>query len=351
MKRAIRIIYVMLLVVAMIAGEMFSILSTRGKSLWATVFAVVGLLLALILAPTVHELGHILFGKTQGMRVKYAKFSFIRLQETDGKLKVSFASPFLADETQMIPRTSGNMRHRALIYSAGGLVIGGIYMLLTAALAIVLALLKVEAAFLFWGGLPYAAYLFFLNLPPFDYADGKTDMLVLMGLQRCEGEEKAFVYAMEIFGSLSEGKSFSEVDEKYYYDLPVLPEDTPMYAIMHDLRYRLEIEKGNFDGAADKINRLAASEYLSPAEVEMTAAEITYMHAVGEDVERMEKSLPLCEGYLKNGTASTHRIMAAVYKARGDVEKFEEERLAAENALKNCLKGEAKFEKILLSRL
>lgn len=352
MNRALRTVYATVLLAAMIAGEFFAILSTREKEIAATVFVVCGLVFALIFAPTAHELGHIVFGKTQNMRLKYAKFSCFRFVEQGGKLSFSFASPLSPDETQMIPLSSGNMKRRAVLYSAGGLVFGGAYSLITALCALVLFFLKSSVAFFFWGGLPFAAYLFLLNLPPLFYADGKTDALILRGIKKGEGEEKAFVSAMEIFGSLSEGKSFSEIDERYFRDLPVLPDDAPMYAIIADLNYRLALEKGDFNGAADKINRLAQCGYLTPSQTETTAAEITFMHALNRDVERMEQSKALCENYLKSGSASAHRILTAYYLAKGESERAERERALAEAAAeKESLKGEAKFEKILLSRL
>ncbi|MFQ7079555.1 MAG: hypothetical protein ACLRSW_17405 [Christensenellaceae bacterium] len=69
---------------------------------------------------------------------------------------------------------------------------------------------------------------------------------------------KCLISAMEIHGKLAEGKSFSEIDEKFYFDLPQLPEDEPMYAIILDLRYRYYLERGK-GRAADCLNRLASA--------------------------------------------------------------------------------------------
>lgn len=68
---------------------------------------------------------------------------------------------------------------------------------------------------------------------------------------------------MEIHGKLAEGKSFSEIDEKFYFDLPQLPEDEPMYAIILDLRYRYYLERGETERAADCLNRLASAQPIS----------------------------------------------------------------------------------------
>ena len=66
-------------------------------------------------------------------------------------------------------------------------------------------------------------YIFFLNIAPLEYASGKTDALVYRGIQRGEAAEKVMLSAMEIQGQLYEGKTFSQIDESLYFDLPQLP--------------------------------------------------------------------------------------------------------------------------------
>lgn len=101
--------------------------------------------------------------------------------------------------------------------------------------------------------------------------------------------------AMEIYGKLYEGKSFSEIERGLYYDFPQLAEDEPMYAVMLDLRYRYHIEKGETERAADSLNRLAsASSYLSEEEFSQTAAELVYMHSLVGDKARAEESGKTC---------------------------------------------------------
>ena len=90
----------------------------------AMLFCIVGILLSFVLAPTLHEWGHILLGKTQKMRLVYTKFFCFKIAETNGKLRFSFASPFIDEQTQMIPSCGLNMKKRAIKYTAGGLIFG-----------------------------------------------------------------------------------------------------------------------------------------------------------------------------------------------------------------------------------
>jgi hypothetical protein len=370
MKRGFRTFYVILLSVVCAALEVFLCASPffdrfenmpfRGEI--ALLIVLAGVLFSLILSPTLHEAGHIALAKSQGMRLKYSKFSFFRLREEKGKLRFSFASPFRPEETQTVPKFGGNMKKRASLYTAGGLIFGGIFTLVLLILCLILGICVwtksvggfAYAMYLFVGGaFPYAAYLFLLNAVPAEYPSGKTDMAILKGIKKGESEETAFVYAMEIYGELSDGKSFSEIEEKYYFDLPQMAEDAPMYAIMLDLRYRFYLDKGDTDKAADALNRLAASAtYLTKEEFERMAAELVYMHSLLGDREKALESSKLCEAYLKGEEPAAKRALAAYSALRGDKEAVAILKSQAEKALAaEPMKGVAKSERALLSRI
>ena len=344
-------IYALLCTVAMAIGAVAVFVCAWGEV--ATLLNVlIGFVLGAILAPVVHEFGHILFAICQKMRIIYAKFFCFRLQRKGKKLQFGFASPFAADETQVIPKFGANMQSRAIAYTLGGLLFSGIFLVLLLLTAVVLSALKINA-FLLWGALPYCAYLFFLNLAPFEYTAGKTDMLVFIGLKRGYDVEKTMLAAMKIQGYLFEGKSFSEISRDLFFELPVLREDEPLFALMLDLRYRYHLEKGEMDEAADCLNRLVVSqEYLSEYEVERIAAECVYMHALRGDYQRAEESGVLCKSYLKSEEAAAKRILAAYSLAFGKADAVQPLKAQAEECLKNeGIKGIAKFERILLSRI
>lgn len=337
----------------LLAGGLFAVLYFAWKAgLKETAFAAVGLGASCVLTPILHEGGHILFALHNKMRCVYAKFFCFRLQEEGGKLRFSFASPFADDQTQVMPIKSGNMQQRAAAYALGGLAVSGAYALIILLSALV-ATLFFQTSYGLWGALPYAAYSFLLNAMPTEYASGKTDMLVCLGLRRGEPAERTMLSAMEIHAQLYEGKSFSEVEKSLYFDLPQLPEDEPAYAMILDLRYRYFIEKGEFDGAADALNRLATAQaYLSDAEMEKVAAELVYLHCLNGDIERAEECAKLCKEYLKNEAFSAKRILAAYSALTGKREATCDLLAQAEELLKNePVEGVQKFERILLSRI
>ena len=85
MKRVFGKIYAALLLILMAAGESFVIFYFawfKGTNRVAAVsLGLAGWLLSCVLAPTIHELGHIVAAKKQGMRLKMSKFSFFRLSD------------------------------------------------------------------------------------------------------------------------------------------------------------------------------------------------------------------------------------------------------------------------------
>ncbi len=313
---------------------------------------VCGLAYGVIAAPIVHEAGHVLFGLWADMKCVYVKCFCFKYSMKNGKMRFCFASPFSADQTQMLPKSGGNMQKRAMRYTLGGEIFSGVFFLLLLVTTI-LCTAFFAPPYKVWGMLPYVGYLFFLNLPPLCYASGKTDVLVALGLKKDYAAERTMLSAMEIQGGLYEGRAFAEIDEKFYFDLPQLPEDEPLFAVMLDLRYRYFLEKNDYDKAAESLNRLAqAQPYLSSDETQRLAAELVYMHSIGGDIERAEASAKLCTEYLKENTMTAKRVLAAYAKATGNAEGTTVLlRQAREASSKELLLGQRKSEEILLARL
>jgi hypothetical protein len=201
--------------------------------------------------------------------------------------------------------------------------------------------------------LPYAAYLFLLNVLPLEYVSGKTDALVYRGIKKNYDAERCMLSVMEVQGRLFEGKTFAEIEEGHYFNLPQLCEDEPLYAAILDLRYRYFLEKEELEKAADCLNRLAnAQAYLPQEEVEKLAAELTYMHALQGDLQSAQECAKACEDFLKTETAVARRVLAACAFVGGKTEEGLLLKDSAETYLeKELILGVVKAEKILLSRM
>jgi hypothetical protein len=81
--------------------------------------------------------------------------------------------PFAPDETQVLPIGSENMEKRAYAYAIGGLVYSGVLFAALLAASIVCWCFG-TGVFFVYALLPYAAYLFLLNVLPAEYASGKN---------------------------------------------------------------------------------------------------------------------------------------------------------------------------------
>ena len=344
-------IYAVSLTVAFVAGEilLFSLPTFRSIDGWIELL--VGFLTSIILAPTLHELGHITFAVTQKMKLVYTKFFCVKIKNEGGRYAFSFANPFQADQTQVVPKNGGNMEKRCKWYVLGGLIYGGLYFSLILLVAGLLSCFSIHSGKL-WGMLPYAAYLFLLNVMPWEYPSGKTDMLVFDGIRRGENAEKAMLMAMDVQGRAYAGERYRDMEDAAF-NFPVLMEDEPLYAVCMDLKYRRALDKADFNGAADALKRLAQSEeYLTFHERERLAAEITYMHLLSENFELANKTSALCKEYLQSERVAAKRILATFALSSGRVEEAKILKEQANNLLKKEeIQAERFLEEELLYRL
>ncbi len=352
MKNRLATIYAVLTTLLLAAGFVLVFFFAWQAGTRQIVECICGIVAGFVLAPVLHETGHIAFGGAMDMECVYSKFFCFKIHIKKGKKRLSFASPFAAEQTQMLPKRGGNMAKRARVYTAGGLIVGGSFFLLLLAGAVVCSVLG-ATKFHLWGSLPYAGYLFLLNVLPLEYASGKTDALVLKGIRKGYDEEKCMLAAMEIQGQLYEGKRFGEIDKRLYFDLPQLSEEEPLYAILLDLRYRYYLDVEDLEGAADCLNRLAQSQaYLPDSEVEKLAGELVYLHSLRGDLENAEACGALCQPYLKGDSVAAKRILAAFSLAAGKADGVESLKAQAADLLRyERIDGVKKLEETLLERI
>lgn len=350
MKRTLSTIYAIVVTLLLATGFLLAFYCAEKGGVEQMIACFIGLGLSFVLSPIVHETGHILFARACGMRVVYAKFFCFKIHERAGKKRLSFTSPFAPDQTQAIPIRGGNMQKRAEWYTLGGLILGGLFFILTLTIALILGY------FWLWGILPYAGYLLLLNLAPCSYASGETDALVYIRLKKGDPAQRAMVSAMEIQGRLYQGEPFGEIDKELYFNLPQLCEDEPLFAVMLDLRYRYYLDRDETEKAWDCLNRLAqAQAYLSSEEMQKLCAERTYAYALQGDKESADESGKYAQEYLREDTATAKRVLLAYTLAFGGQERKEQAQallLQAERALANeRIQGVAKLERKLISRL
>lgn len=352
MRRKLTTIYATLCMLLMAAGFVLVFVFASKQGTWQMIEGLYGLAIGFIIAPIFHELGHVVFARMANMEEVYVKCFCFAFTKEQGKWKISFRSPMAPDETQVIPKSGGDMQRRAKQYAIGGLVFGGVLFVVLLVGALLCTVLGVTQ-YALWGMIPYPAYLFFLNLPPVEYPLGKTDALVYQGLKKGEDAEKVMIAIMEIQGQLYEGKSYTEIEESLYFHLPQLRMDEPLYVALLDLRYRYFLEKEEYERAGDCLQRmLAARGYLSEWEEEKVLAECTYLHILRGNLTEAEACSKGCRNYLQAEDVSAKRILLAFAKTFGQEHAIEPLRVQAEEALeKEWIAGVKKAETKLLAKI
>ncbi|MGN0804346.1 MAG: hypothetical protein ACI4MS_03075 [Candidatus Coproplasma sp.] len=92
---------------------------------------------------------------------------------------------------------------------------------------------------------PYALYSFIINVAPLEYAQGKTDGLIVWEFITKQPTAQVLMNILKIQGSLRSGKLMTELDEGLFLDVPQLPEDDLNFIILTQLRYEYYLANDN----------------------------------------------------------------------------------------------------------
>lgn len=351
-KKTWSIVYAVFCTLLLIGGGVACFVFAYLDGIIQTVEVLIGVALGVIVAPIVHELGHVIFAKYANMPVAYVKAFCFSWRRKGKGLVFRFASPFAPDETQVIPNGGEDIQKRAYKYAVGGLVFSGILWIMIISTGL-MVMFFVHPNYVLWGASVYTGYLFLLNVLPMEYTSGKTDASVCLGLKKGCNAEKVMLSAMYIQGEAYAGKRYGEIDDKYYFNIPVLAEDEPLFALMLQLRYRYFVDKELWRNAGETLNRLAEiNEYLTIEESQRVCAELVFMHSLNADLERAEECGRYCKDFLSGETAMAKRVLATFTDAFGEKEKA---KILQENGLglleNEWILGEKLWEEKLLFRL
>ena len=352
-KRTLATAYAVFCALLLIGGGLACLITSYLAGTMYIVYAGIGLIAGLLIAPVVHEFGHLVFAWTNGMKCVYCKMFCFAFGRKGKKMKFRFVSPFAPDETQVVPMTGKNMSKRAFRYTVGGMVFSGLLWLTLIALACVFTFGSAEVQYLFWGISVYVGYLFLLNVIPLEYAGGKTDALVAHGIMKGLDAERVMISAMSVQGEAYAGKRYGEIAESLYFDVPVLAEDEPLFVLITQLRYRYFIDVEDYDNASLQLNRLAQLQpYLTDMEFQQVCAELVFFHSLKGDKDGAEACGKYCQEFLRRDTATAKRVLATFISSFGEKEQA---LILKESGLRlladERIVGERLWEEKLLSKI
>ncbi len=315
-----------------------------------------GAIVAGFLHALFHELGHYYSGKKNGFVLSEMVIWFFRWKKL-GKRTV-FNLVMLGNEagyTQMIPTDENLVEQGLKSMTRGGLIASAILMLLGIVPLFVFGVSSwgyCIAVMLF----PIGVYYFLGNAIPKESYGVRNDGAVLFGIKKVDDQTKVLFSLLKIQAFLYKGKTPSEIDKKYYFELPQLAEDNLTFIMLLSARYSYYLDKGDYDNAKKITERLLSLEdYLSKENSFMVNADLLYKCCTFDYNEnKADELMEDLEGFLNGvNTATNIRIKLAylvyVVKDGQGVEYIFEKGI--KEAKKNQLKGLGLMEQKLLTKI
>ena len=230
MNRKNIIFNVILLVLTL--GAVFGVALTASNNYKTTdtwlvlVLLISGGIVAGLINAFAHELGHLIAGKVNGFILSDMTVWFFRWSKEREKIRFDFTLiGEQAGYTEMFPDGTENLGKRYKKMVAGGLIASFVCMLIGVVPLFLTDYMPFEA-YAFWAMLlPLGAYYFIGNALPMVSGGAKNDGEVLSGLIKNDDSSKVAINLLAIQSELYYGKTPSQIDEKWYFDLPQLAED------------------------------------------------------------------------------------------------------------------------------
>lgn len=305
----------------------------------------------------VHEFGHVRAGKRNGFKILSVSVWFFKWTKVRKGYKFSFT--MLGDEagyTESIPEGTENLAKRLKKMSLGGIIASGVLTICSAVPLFFCGKLPYQLYCILAISLPVSAYYFFGNALPMISNGVRNDGAVIYGLSRDDDESKVLVSLLSIHAELNAGKTPAEIDEKYYFDLPQLPEDNHKFYMLLDARFNYYVDKGDFENAKKIIERITTlkeempSCYLVPCNIDTLYAACTFdfNEEIADNIMyELEKPL----NAIDNATNLRSKIAYLLYvkKEKEMLNDFYD--LAIKMAAKDNVLGIARYEKKLLDEM
>lgn len=215
-----------------------------------------GSILSIFVITLFHEFGHLIAGKIAGFKFVSITVWFFSIRRVGKNLKFSFTSfPEASGVTEMIPTSTNNLKKKFAVLSRGG-IIANLILMAISVLPIVFTNFTGYLLCLVCPLFPLTVYMILDNLLPTDRGGIRNDGGVLYGLRKNDADSKVLLNILTIQAELYLGKTYSEIDERLYFDVPQLCEENPNFINISNLRYCYYIDKGDFESAKSVLHRI-----------------------------------------------------------------------------------------------
>ncbi|MBR1984056.1 MAG: hypothetical protein IKA12_05170 [Clostridia bacterium] len=304
-----------------------------------------------------HELGHYHAGKKNGFEFVSMRIWFLEFIKEHGKLAVKFYLLFdEAGSTEMLPKYEEDIEKRLIKMSYGGIYSSIIFLIIGIASIFVSKYLG-----LFWfcfvsASIPVSIYFLLGTLLPVVSEGVRNDGALIKGLKDKDDYSKVLISLMFIQAQIYSGKTPSEIDEKYYFDLPQLPETENIFINLLNARYSYYLDKADYENAkkvSDRLQGLLDSmpKYYKNA----VSADLLYNACTFDyDEDTADNLVEDLDKYLNNvNTLTNLRIkLAYAVKILKDDALIERLKEKLDREIEYCaIKGITAYEQKLVNRL
>ena len=317
---------------------------------------IVGALIAGFFHALLHELGHYYGGKKNSFVFSEMVVWFFKWKKQGKKVKFEFV--MMGNEagyTQMIPSDESVVEKGLKIMTRGG-IIASILLMLVGIVPIFFVEISPWIYCIWVMFFPIGIYYFLGNALPKETMGVRNDGAVLFGIKKNDDQTKTIYSLLKIQAFLYNGKTPSEIDEKYYFNLPQLPEDNLTFIMLLSARYSYYLDKGDYENAKKTTERmLSLEDYMSKENHMLVMAEDLYNRCTFDfDENKADDLMEDLEDYL-NGidTATNIRIKLAylVYVVKENEGLDYIYNKGIKQAKKSHLKGLGIMEQRLLTKI
>ena len=222
---------------------------------------VVGAIVSGFVITLLHELFHVVSAKKNRFFVASVTVWFFRWEKSGGKTVFRFVSlKDAAGYTEIVPKDTENLAKRLINATIVPLIV-----------TLILAVAGVVPLF-FAGKMPLWAfcftatffpigiYSFFGNALPAESEGVRNDGALIKGLKRNDDEAQVALALISVQSDMLNGKTPAQTEEKLYFELPQIREDSMNFVMLLFSRYYYYLDKEDYENAKATLSRLASLE-------------------------------------------------------------------------------------------
>lgn len=321
------------------------------------IFAVMGVFLGSFIDTLFHEGFHLLFGKFAGMKFQSMTLGFFTVYRSGKRIKISSSGgKEYAGCCSMIFKNPDNIAKKYIIHTLGGLIGTFVHLMFCVSVVVFPHAFGMYCYAFFAFGLPIALYMLLFNGIPMKAQGMSTDAGVILGLAKKDASAIVSIAIMQLQSMVFSGMRPSEIDEKHYFSVPVLPEDDSNFGILLNWRYLYYLDNGDCEKALEiSAREEELLEYMPEVYRGGIVADFLYNScALKTDREKAQEYYNECKDFLFSLTNETNLRIRAAYAlyAEDDIPNAKALLLRAKDAAENSHNlGLARFELNLIENM